>query len=1037
MMMMVAMEMVEETAMAVTNMKNKKGFSLVEVLVATSIIAGSIMIASYFSIQQSKMVAKSEEKVETLGAEMEILSRSVRILTDVEDSSGLHTEGLCSFVNTDVKNYGIGNVFLEFTKDNVASVYSSANWKKVFGKDWEIVGSAANECKTGGGTVCLRLSKNSPLFQKLKAESGSAAKINSYAKVKVSPSVVFEKFASGGEIFPTIEHKGKWDAKAIGFNIETEVVVDKDGIRSNRRSNSSEFLWAADVEYCHVKRGKGVLSNPATGEAIRVLVSATGPGDPSGKKVYNSTQYKKTVDHPIDIKIPKTVPTQGKHVAGKSQVDPAYNIELACQEKVYRCRDDKKDREFSSSTRFNFFANYTSSNTLTQDPFVKFAPKLSLISSKDGSDLIASKRKEYLLNQTDPYIYYQDRDGERFYQDIGKENLDKLSFANRQKVASSLRQSATWLIKVKNTGNVCNRVCEGRSSGEELFFPRVDYTLYDIPTGSKPHYSHSFQSKMPMGCNVCYSKMCQGRTYKNFGAIQATNDPKHGPQPYEPVDGVMPECALRNTASVDAIQPYDKEESSPNSCVAAVVTKDGVKYSAENCSQRLPVMCFAYGNFMVAKDPFDGKGYEKHSFSEAGRRCYEMGRERLDRESMRERFEAFRSTFYNDFPPTTVGGKSDYINNAKAGMFLAPQSSQQEKELVRFMGIYQKDMYGKKVWTGLRVDQGGDLIQTPPEIHTKNVRREQFSVYYDSTSTIRMIKQAYGPSSIATSGSDAGILFHNVRFRGIKPASRSIGKEFRFVCRGRKSPYKVFVSSRRSSDFSDGESICRNQDGHFLPPTSPLGWAKAFQSIHPNESIYAYPNPTIAEKSANALSGAWVSMKKTGGTWDLSDTERVDKILKGSKTSKVDKFGTYVSEKIPDPVKVEEKARNVASLERSVKNKENQIAGMTKKIEKLDPIKDKDELEKLKSERDDEIAKLATLRSDLEQAKNVVVPLIPRPTKYVMCEKGETFSLRKSDRCSGGSRQVSENDLKGVLDRIKWIIASDSMPSGEFLQLGR
>ena len=106
---------------------NQRGVSLVESMIAVTVVTMTIVGAGMIIAQQSNMIQEAEEKIETLGAEIEILSRSVRLLTEVAvpvDANNpalgtTHTGGLCKLVHTDALDYGVNQVYLDFATNKL------------------------------------------------------------------------------------------------------------------------------------------------------------------------------------------------------------------------------------------------------------------------------------------------------------------------------------------------------------------------------------------------------------------------------------------------------------------------------------------------------------------------------------------------------------------------------------------------------------------------------------------------------------------------------------------------------------------------------------------------------------------------------------------------------------------------------------------------------------------------------------------------------------------------------------------------------
>lgn len=1042
-----------------TNLKHQSGYSLVEILVAAAIVTVSALGFGFFAYNQSKLFVAADKKLESLGAEVELLSRSTRILTDVKDAGGFNTQGLCRFIDTPAQSYGVDQVDFVFEPARIQAVFNDANWTRVLGSGWRRVSSVGG-CTSSTTKACVTMAGNSPILVHM-GTAGRAADQVAYAEINFTANTVYNSERLQDGVFPAIPLTGRWDAKRVGFTISVKAVFGSDPL-SHRTSKSDDFVWAADSEFCHVTRAGVLVRNPATNEPIRVYVSGTGPGDPDGRRLFNFTQFSDVTAEPISISVPRTYGQKGKVVENGGQIDPLYSLELSCQEHSFRCRDRSARREFRTQLPYRFAASYAASNSVTRDPAVKFYPRLQLVDGKGGSDLLAGNSAPIRRNESVPYRVFREADGtDRIYQDIGQANLAALSFADRQKIALQITDTETLSFEIGDTtGNLCNRVCDGAQSGTNRYFAQILYQLLDA-RGPGNHYSSTYKSQNPVGCTVCYMKSCQGRGLETWGPVERflAAQPEIGPQPSEPLDGVVPECVLDDTASVRNTAPFPDRSGEDGQCLAARISGNGLTYVARPCSSRLPVMCYNFGKHFLASDQASGISQVTHD--QAQRRCFETGRERFNVTEFAARFAEHGLVFPTGVP--NASGAADLFNVAKAGSLLAPQSADQIRDAITWVTSKQSAALSQEFWLGLRVDANGNVFADPPISQVRRQAQDEWSIYYDSAGLPHMDRLTFAQDNlVSTATSNGGLLVaHHVKFRGGIWAAKNQSRSFRFICQGKDNNRGFFISAAVSSNFADGGAICRNSspEGFFLPPTTPLQWAQVYQLISPNDRFFAFPSP-IVTREAGQVSLAWVALQQGGAasnhSFDLGDSEFSTPILNAgtmaipigatSPSNFLGARGQFVSNLVDDPKDLEEKNQAIRNLNGQIASKQDQLDKVIQDLQKDfkdweakpanpggDPYKAPSSLTSRKADLESDIA---SLNQDLQREINRVVKLIPRTASHLLCKGGSLSVAKVSQGCATGSVRVRSDALEGLVSQIEFIFASMNLAEGSSIWIG-
>lgn len=341
----------------------------------------------------------------------------------------------------------------------------------------------------------------------------------------------------------------------------------------------------------------------------------------------------------------------------------------------------------------------------------------------------------------------------------------------------------------------------------------------------------------------------------------ATFGPMHS-QPSQPLDAGVPVCNAKLAADeTHNLDRYDRSniesDNSVDKCMSAKLSDDSDKLILEvkDCSTQLPVMCFNFGQFILAKDlnSNNSDDLSRKTFDEAFQRCFETGREIANKAQL--------DSYVTGGPITApvVNGKYEFINLAQQGMFLAPQTAR-DIESYREWLSENSITDNPEFWIALK-PQNGFPNSVPPKIVASN--QDAHALYFSELGRL-VYKKFNGPVGVNTGGSNQALmLVHNIKFKGAIKANTNQGStQYNFLCM--RANGEVFKSNSGSSNFSDGTAKCNASGGLFLPPTTPAGWAKAFALAAPFAPNYAFPDP---ESAGGAI---WIAYQEdAGGNWDL------------------------------------------------------------------------------------------------------------------------------------------------------------------------
>lgn len=371
-----------------------------------------------------------------------------------------------------------------------------------------------------------------------------------------------------------------------------------------------------------------------------------------------------------------------------------------------------------------------------------------------------------------------------------------------------------------------------------------------------------------IGCTACYMKNCDQFGIGTFGPMDQ--------MPYQPLDSTIPECSIYEPDSVvyndraHLKNVYSSDWGTTGECVVASLDSSNGKFilETEDCNKELPVMCYGYGTFFLARDIVSGSStYSVQKYKNASRRCFETSLEKAD--------IARLDGYLGSKPGLPIkGGVYDFFNLAHQGQFLAPQTSEDFKSYNDWRlenGIANSE----KFWVALKKD-GEKGVQSRPPVISKEVSKNKHALYFDGNKRLgyqsfpHSVKHAKGESEYGA------LLYHNIKYKGLAYVKTENpiegGVDLRYLCRKANFPFSFFVSKGKDSKLSDGEAKCESESGIFLPPLTSYEWIKAMTLVEELSTLHPFPDPS----NAGTPDPVWVALKYTNNEESGLDFENVD-----------------------------------------------------------------------------------------------------------------------------------------------------------------
>jgi hypothetical protein len=853
---------------SINMIRNSKGLTVIEAAIAIAIVGIAALLSLQIGGIFNTKLRSSDRSRLTSYFHSDLMARSKRLLVSVQDNSTppRHVRALChsSLVRTTTQSAGVGLVQVNVNSTAANNVFSGARWDEHFSSDWSPVACPSDKVKGAYLARCFTLSESSSL----RHAANSGDKI--LGVVKITPLGLDP--ALGSSSFAPLKNDTGWlDAKKVAYAINSSITIEGIVASSSgtsatttekQESNSSGMVWSAEVAYCDINN-------------LKVAFSGSGLGDWQGNTVFNTTRYDESTMGPLMINVQKREIMAGEilnyNSADYMKARPDRNAEIACTEARFRCVDDTSARNFYPQMAFRTNIRYFATNNVNSRVQNTFALRPQIVREGLTTDLLASRRNDIAyLAAGQPFV----EQNQHMYQLDTNGNVTTTEFF----VGGALTRTVVD-VTLNNSEPMCRTICQSPSTKYHLNFMATlwgydrngsDY-VENIPNTSKA------ETPIQVGCKACYMKSCNRFGVEVFGPMSA--------QPPEPLDGVVPECASQDSGerSRQVYLPAQLSQKDANRCVSFKMNGSTPVLRLRDCSERLPVMCFAFGRFMPARE-LSKPGqfiFPEVAFGEAQRLCYEQGRENGLREDIVGMFRT------NTVPNLAVelatlgrmigSGKSAYdiVNVSNQGLFIAPQSARQWNQLVAGQtnpqAVYNDTRYpaiaGKEFWIALRTTSSGHPAPEIPVSQSKIVNRENYGIYWEPNGRPKVTEFRNPPLSDAvSSGTGVGVLLSHIKHRGLAFASPSSTVQRPVICRrsGSNSDFYVF---RTATTSSNAAQVCRGSGGVFAAPTTPLGWAQAIRLLAQNASpnldhpLYPFPQPTNATGTPLSPLAAWVALE--------------------------------------------------------------------------------------------------------------------------------------------------------------------------------
>lgn len=871
---------------------NSSAFSLLEIMVATGMVAASLT-ATLALLQQNQKEKKRAQMITGVqDLHPPVIQSLNQLLFSTQNATTKKNDlALCSSsLIPDPTNLStsspLAEIKINLTSTNVANALNS-RWTSLFGTNWEIVTTGCP--LSGPWSRCLKLKYDqypADLQTKLKAMSPLIKATITPLNFDPESLTILNPYPAGTTLV---------DAKKVLFKLNSEIEYSSSGGAGGSKTsdNQAKYIWAAEVGWC---------DRTISGRALRLFPTGTGEGDSSGTNIYNSPSFSSGMNPPLDIVPQKRQLQEGVIEGGQVRSDPTKNIEVSCNEIRFTCRNDSANsRTYSPDLVVDYSLLFNRNNssgaqssTLSPSLSVRLASDVADSETEDDLDLLKSRGAtvNYQLDPTPPTTSipmpnsYFEWPNKRFYSVKPPAGNTAQYPSTTNPIPRQMTVAGSHLLRmsVGNSQNVCSEICSSENFRNLPYRPRLKYTLWDVLEKTPPKsYSREYLAEAPVGCTACYMKSCSRLGIKTFGPMSD--------QPAEPLDASVPECAIKNDRDLSRAIPPDVSipaNTPASSCIAGhldnTTSSGSIIFSQQPCTTQLPVLCFNYGKFFLARNvSASSNSLATTNHSDAARRCYETGKETVNRASLQSMFTQSSSptTLINQLPPssTPLSATATFFNNATQGIFLAPQNAEQIRSAranIQSDGLPISQYF----WVGYKTDDGGNLMAVPPLATLEQNANYWYSLYFEQGGRVVLKSHSQWPQKIVTSppsGVGGYALTHHLRYRGLLPTAQTqatADTPLEFLCWKNESPYFFATQGKASRSQSVGVEKCKEAGGVFIPPTTPLGWVKALLVVAPNSPYYPFPDPedeiTISLGSRYLITDAGTRTSSDWQSWGLN-----------------------------------------------------------------------------------------------------------------------------------------------------------------------
>jgi hypothetical protein len=796
------------------------------------------------------------------------------------------TSGLCWKISVSSLASQLSNVYIQLPRPSTDELFPPAMWSAKF----------AGFLPVAQGQSCQLSSKYGKCFKlDLNANNGLGlskvmmTKLDPVFEINIKPIVTNPASdISFGEINPEPNGLAKYDLKAIGFEytIKTTYKSGADTSSSSLgRGFIRGFIWAGDL---------GVCDDPTTSK--RISLTANAFGDPDNNTVFNQAGFRSdslssNTNPPLELTPINSQIRSGviggtlgsQFLQSQDQVSntnpdsgPVYS---ACNERSFRCvQKFGTEREYQS-IRNLIRAGYVVPNVLINSgSSIQIAPKV-IFKNKSEVELPVTFAQSFDLGGR---TYRKGPNDNWYYTSFGPIKIPML-IGEEQTITANLSD-----VNDNLAGNsICRNICVATSNYNSN--PTNHYTStfsYKVKAGALPPGTvDTFSiSTGPVGCTACYMKNCDQFGLGTFGVMHN--------QPTEPLDVGVPECVQYENHVSNFYELYPApSEVYASSCLSAKLKNgdnNGLEFISESCSTQLPVLCFAFGKHMLAREvlrpsssaPAGSEALVNGNYDAANEICFRLGREDIKKAPFKTLLTQDGNLDASGLEILGISAASDDIspdatmvvmNFITQGSFFSPVGLNQETSLRDYADKSgdKPTLLSQKFWVGLKVDNAGYVYAPAPEIPTDALDPNvKWGIHFDGKgeTVVRKISESLYLNSSSDS-KNYGLLFHTPRFKGVKfvqknkPYGQAANENLRVLCREKNFPHNIYISSQKTNKFDEAGNICKNSNGVFLPPLTTSGWEVAYQLVNPNHPKHPFPS-AWAESELNPV---WVNVKSDTG----------------------------------------------------------------------------------------------------------------------------------------------------------------------------
>lgn len=876
-------------------LNNQTGMSLVSVITTMAILGA----ASLGVMQLVKMNEKGSQGIKNKGEALSLTSmvetRVKSMFLQTKSASGSLTNGMCSLVGVSTKDSQLTNVFINLPAKS-KELLSPSIWNSAF-SEFEEVKSGCSLSNAYGR--CYRLKEDT--LSKLGITDTTYKNIKPTFTIDIKPMYTNPVTA---DTFKELKanKSSRYDLKSIGFQYSIRSIYQRTA-DTQAKKGASEFLagfiWAGDVGVCEVNNKK-------------VSLTANSFGDPTSLVMFNLAGFSadsktKTTVAPLSVTMLNTQIRSGilggalgsqfltsRDTASNENPNsgPAYS---ACNEYRYQCPQLNAGKRNYQNMRHLLRVGYQVPNIVQNTGSnIEFAPSV-VFKDTNLKELNAKYSQSFTLGDFD---YAEDKNG--WY----KTKIDNTMVPMRVGSEDMLTAVLSDSKYSSESNNVCRNIC----------VPGTNFN-----TNTNNHYTSTFTYKVnvsdvkdaaklrfevasgPVACTACFMKNCDQFGLGTFG-------PMHE-QPTEPLDANIPECFqhedhFRNFYESNRIE---LGMSAANKCLSARLKQQdqsGFELEAVDCNRSQPVMCFAFGKHLLAREAsLSGAQLTRKTFSESADTCFSLGREIIKKEPLRKLLieqnnanstaASFLGVSAESLQsPLPENDRVNFINLSAQGTFFAPVGLNQEARLREYASKTGEaaNLLRSSFWVNLKTDSAGYIYAPSPKLAALAKNPEnKWGIHYDGSGRLEVqessselgLSSGFEGKDDEDEAAKVALLFHSHRFKGVEFARSwqpfAKDEDLRVLCRKTFYPYEVFVSKDKTAKFKNAAKICRDERGLFLPPTTTSGWEKALLLVNENAIVHPFPTSKKADKNP-----VWVNLVQSG------DEELIS--LGGFLSGGVDKF---------------------------------------------------------------------------------------------------------------------------------------------------